>query len=190
MSSTIKATSLLKLTISLFLIINCACTEVTSQLEQEANRNFRPFVGTIRVTVDNVLERITRNGRSLNLAGAGDLNDWTKLKTVNVNNLRAGDFIAITGRNNGPFSVNNPAGILATITFRNRFGRVRTISTSNRWRCNNRRAREQGRNGNPNTIWFRVNNGPIAGINNNAQWIWSRNLAAPRVTCSITLPNF
>ena len=181
MSSTIKATSLLKLIISLFLIINCACTEVASQLEQPS------FRGTIRVTVDNVLVRITRNGVPLNLAGAGVLNNWKMLKTVRAI-LRSGDFIAITGINSGPYSVNNPGAMLATITYRDRFGNIRVIRTNYRWRCNFRQARQFGSNGNPNTIWFNNNNGPISGINLNAQWIWSRTVAAPRAICSIRLP--
>ena len=183
MSSTIKATGLLKLIISLFLIINCTSTEVASQSGQAIN----PFLGTIRVTVDNVLVRITRNGVPLNLAGAGVLNNWTLLKTVKAI-LRSGDFIAITGINSGPYSVNNPGAMLATITYRDNFGNIRVIRTNNRWRCNYRQARQLGSNGNPNTIWFNNNNGPISGINLNAQWIWSRTVSAPRAICSIRLP--
>ena len=187
MSSAIKATSLIKLIFSLYLIINCTCTEVATQVEQPATNlssNFR--VGTIKVTVDNVLERITRNGQALNLSGAGVLNDFTKVKTVRTV-LRSGDLIAITGSNTGVYSLTNPGAMIVTINYRDRFGNMRTVNTSNRWRCNFRTARQLGANNNSNTIWFRVNNGPIVGINNNAQWIWSQNLAAPRVTCSIRL---
>jgi hypothetical protein len=187
MSSAIKAISLIKLIFSLYLIINCTCTEVATQVEQPATNlssNFR--IGRIKVTVDNVLVMITRNGQALNLSGAGVLNDWTKVKTVRAV-LRSGDFIAITGRNSGVYSPTNPGAMMATITYRDRFGNMRTVNTNNRWRCNFRTARQLGANNNPNTIWFKNINGPIVGINNNAQWIWSRNLAAPRVTCSIRL---
>jgi hypothetical protein len=180
MSSAFKATSLIKLIFSLYLIINCTCTEVATQVEQPH------FRGTIKVTVDNVLERITRNGQVLNLSGAGNLNNWKRVKTVRAV-LRSGDFIAITGRNSGVYSLTNPGAMMATIIYRDRFGNMRTVNTNNRWRCNFRTARQLGANNNPNTIWFTNNNGPIVGINNNAQWIWSRNLAAPRVTCSIRL---
>ena len=181
MSSAFKATSLIKLIFSLYLIINCTCTEVATQVEQP------PFRGTIKVTVDNVLERITRNGQTLSLFGAGVLNDWTKVKTVRAV-LRSGDFIAITGRNTGVYSVSNPGAMMATIRYRDSFGNMRTVNTSNSWRCNNIVARQLGANNNPNTIWFQNNNGQIVGINGNAQWIWFRRLAAPRVTCSIRLP--
>jgi hypothetical protein len=198
MSSAIKAASFLKLIISLFLIINCTCIKVATKVENSGVLNSPescepsvPFVGTINVTVDDILEKITRNGHPLSLVGVADLGDWTKAKTFNVNHLRAGDLIAITGKNNGPYSANNPGGILATITYKNSRGQIRTINTSDRWRCNNMGAREEGKNKFtiPKTIWFIVNNNsPIDGIDSNAQWIWSQNLAAPCVICSIRLP--
>jgi hypothetical protein len=194
MSTAIKAASYLKLIISLFLIINCTCIKVATKVENgvlhspESCAPSVPFVGTIIVTLDNILDRITRNGQPLSLVGVADLGDWTKAKTFNVDHLRAGDLIAISGRNILTPSATNPGGILATITYRNSKGQVRTINTSDRWRCNYMIASEQGRNDDASTIWSNVYGGPIAGINGNAQWIWSTNLLVPSVICSIRLP--
>ena len=148
-----------------------------------------PHVGLIQVTLDNVLETITVNGNALSLSGLVGLNDWTQVKTINVPSLKSGDVIAITASNIGTYSLGNPAGILATITYYGGCkGVQKKFNTGNRWKCDEVQASLQGENGQTNTIWYQNRGGSIPDISLSAQWIWFSNLSRPRTICSARLP--
>ena len=133
--------------------------------------------GTIVITIDDVLDKITVNGAIVSLAGVAGLGDWTKVKTIKAH-LKAGDEIAIHGTNGG-----GPDGILADISYVDHHGVKHVISTGQGWSCDGKPAALQGKNGvGP---W-----GTKAGISADAQWIWnpSKLTSVGPTVCTFTLP--
>jgi len=128
---------------------------------------------SIAVTVDNIIDQITINGKALALSGA--IGDWTVVKTMPAH-IEPGDVVTIRGTNTG-----GPAGILATITYQD--GQAsKTISTGGQWSCDGQDSWLQGANGvGP---W-----GNKAGIAGDAQWIWSKvGLSVISTTCQVKIP--
>jgi len=128
---------------------------------------------TITVTVDNIVDQITINGKPLALNGA--LGDWPTVKSIAAH-IEPGDVVAIRGTNTG-----GPAGIIATITY-NDGQSSKQLSTGSNWLCDGQASWTQGVNGvGP---W-----GNKAGIDGSAQWIWTKvGLSVITTTCQITIP--
>ena len=177
-----------------FVLISCYSAQFATKPQLQKQHQYsneepiRLSSGQIRVTVDNVLEKITINGNPLSLNSIGDLTDWTKTKTINVISLNPGDIIAITGSNSGVYSKSNPGAILATITYYNSNGVQKQFSTGNGWRCDGKKARRLGANGQTNTIWYKVRPGKVPNISSSAEWIWYRRRNRQQTTCSVIVP--
>jgi hypothetical protein len=129
--------------------------------------------GTITITVDDLIKKITVNGVDVPLpAGFGHLSSTASSIQTQI---RPGDEIAITGVNTG-----GPAGILATITYFNEQGKIVEFNTGAGWTCDGVAAKVQGANG--VAPWLK-----ISGVSPNAQWIWNPAFPAT-TTCKNVVP--
>lgn len=141
-------------------------------------------MSSIYVTVDNVLDSITINGKSVTLGGAA--NDWTASKVFNVD-FGEGDTIEITGHNaGGKATASNPAGIVATLNYIDANGTHKSLNTDSSWQCDGKAPLLQGANNN-NNVWIKNFGKVIPDVKGEAQWIWKAD-HAEKTTCSILIP--
>jgi hypothetical protein len=128
----------------------------------------------ISFTGDNVVKMwaVDFSGSTADLSGSANAS-WSNWKIASPYGVSAPDdlqSIIWEVENLGAPSSGNPGGFLASIT-----GDVESNSSSS-WlvsldQINWFAATEYGAN-NSSTIWFNVNGGPVAGIADDAQWIW------------------
>jgi hypothetical protein len=129
-------------------------------------------LGKINVTIDNAILSINVNDKPVELT-VPNLDSWYNVKSIPLQ-IGYGDVISIKGRNDG-----GPAGIIATITFKDEKKNDVIINTGTDWKCDGTNAMGQGLNGvGP---W-----GIQAGIDAKANWIWNQDLRDIS-TCSVTL---
>jgi hypothetical protein len=138
--------------------------------------------GSITLTVDNYLRKITVNGEEIPLSG--DIDNWYVGKTIDLPvQIKAGDIIAIHGEN---ADTTSPAAMIATITYNDENGIERKISTGDKWTCDGGAPRLQGGNADQSTVWNQ-NSGTFAGIEDHAQWIWNQQNAQQSI-CQFSIP--
>lgn len=134
----------------------------------------------IFTSVDDILVDIKVNGESIPIYG--DIRSWNSLKNIDAA-LNFGDIISITGENSGnaPWTTLNCAGILATIYWKDDFGKMNTIKTGAGWTCDGAAPMMQGPN------MSRYADLILPSIASDAQWIWGASLSGTS-TCSYTIP--
>lgn len=134
----------------------------------------------IFISVDDLIVDIKVNGLSIPIYG--DIGTRTSLKNIDAV-LNPGDIISITGQNSGnaPWSVGNPAGILATIYWTDASGKMNSIGTGAGWTCDGATPMMQGPN------MSRYADFILYSIAADAQWIWGSGMAGTS-TCSYTIP--
>lgn len=135
----------------------------------------------IFITVDNELTNLSIGGVSLDLTPAIYYNDWNKVDQL-FYVIKEGDIISITGKNYPSMPIiKNPAAMIASFHYLNRWGIHKVINTNQRWYCNKRGAYSWGLNG--VSPW-----GFKAPIEPAAEWIWSQNLSDQYSTCFYKVP--
>jgi len=136
-----------------------------------------PANAKLYVTVDNTLNSIAIDGKSIPITGTTDVTDWTVVKTYSVS-IYPGNSIEICGTNTG-----GPAGIIASFTYTDRKGKALTGQTGAGWMCGGKAAVLQGANG----VGPWGSKPPIAAT---AQWIWNSllQIAGDTTCCSYSVP--
>merc|ERR1712151_611859 len=149
----------------------------------------------ISLTVDNTLMSISalKDGGfdEVPLTGIKNTNDWTHASKISLEAYPHMTGIQITGKNVGAYSKNNPAGILASVSYKCN-GKLETINTGSDWECKFGKndwtpAKVIAANKGP-SIWTMVFKKPIAQIPLNASWIRNPNVKASPVTCRMIFP--
>jgi hypothetical protein len=139
--------------------------------------------GKIDLSVDNILQSVTVNGKAIKLTGP--LNNWAEVKSIKTI-IRPGDEIAISGQNIGAVTQHNPASMVATIKYIDNEGKLKILNTDHTWTCDGSSPYLQGENG-ADTIWTRAIGSSLPLINPKAQWIWNKNKSHNAI-CRVIIP--
>ena len=170
------------LTFSLF-INEFSCISLKSGITKKSKLSLRQENKTgIVVTVDNYLIDVKINHVSLDLSKLTDLNNWQRADNFSFD-IKEGDRIDITGINQGPYSLGNPAAIIAEVHYLGKDGNVYVLPTNSDWYCDSLPAKDLGAYG--TGAWG------SNVFNHNFQlshWIWSEDVATSNnVTCSVVI---
>ena len=135
-----------------------------------------PNKSTIFITIDNVIEKFTINGKEIKMTEP-KLNDWKITKKFELP-INSGDVLTFRGVNK-----EGPSGLLATIHFVDENGNKQTISTPTGWSCGGKKPKKLEVNNSSKTLGLRPNIEPLA------QWIWVKKSSEMTAECSITVPS-
>ena len=151
--------------------------------KNEETINFDLVWSSIKFVIDDYVESLKVNGKDIPFIGE---NSWNTLRTANLDFfLKSGDKIEICGRNaknstNGVNNNDNPAMIIATVRYGNKF-----ISTDLNWKSDDGKAAVEIKHSAYNFIDDLKKNNDIDSA---AMPIWGKN--KKETSCvEITLPN-
>jgi hypothetical protein len=174
----------MKSTFTVLILIHLLCCfslALSTSKKSQAFLSLAAASAKIQITVDNILERLTIGGIDVDLSSFINKGDWTKSDTVTVD-YKIGDSIEIQGKNINAYNQYNPGAILAAIIYTDDANNeTKILTNASDWLCNDAVPYSFGKNG--SGIW-----GKVAGIDDNAEWIWTQDLTVCKVVCKYIPP--